>query len=547
MSGPARHARSRTRIAALAVAAGLAAALAGGLAAAHGAPATTAPAGFTIAAFGDVNMSGSQLPPAPFTQVMDAIQASGASVAVSPGDFVNDLPDSANSSFASYRALESAHLRIPVYRAPGDNDHLNDSARLSAWNAAFSDLPTNGDSQRRWGSADYGGVHFILLGTDVDGRLGFIGYSGEGSSANSSEADWLVNDLKAAASVNPSTIVVVMHEPLIEGKSTGDYSTSKAAEATGLKELFAKYGVDMVIEGHTHVARRDMYPVTKDGVTYQIPYLEVPAAASQSHVSFGDATDGGVVPRLTSSDWGWQTVNGSYKGYEKVAFDAAAHTLSLQLMRVDQSSGAQSQVVDGVSYGGHGLTTPFGGTFSDVPATLSGATPTPTPAPTKTVTPTPTPTKTVTPTPTPTNTVTPTPTPTAPAVSVLSLHRKATASSTRHGSAASLADDGSAATRWVAGSGALPQRWTVDLGAVATVTRVKIAWSGGAAKRYRYQILTSGGGRSFSKALDGTATRAARTTADSLQVKARYVRVKIIGVAPHGRASICEVTVSGIR
>ena len=79
----AKLTRSRTRIVALAVAAGLAAALAGGLVAAHGAAAATTPAGFTFAAFGDLNLSGSQVPPAPFTKVMDAIQGSGASVAVS--------------------------------------------------------------------------------------------------------------------------------------------------------------------------------------------------------------------------------------------------------------------------------------------------------------------------------------------------------------------------------------------------------------------------------------------------------------------------------
>ena len=222
----------------------------------------------------------------------------------------------------------------------------------------FSDLPTNGDSQRRWGSADYDGVHFILLGTAVDGRNGTIGYAGEGSSANSyPEATWLVNDLKAAAHTNPSTIVVAMHHSLIEGKSVSPYMASAATEATALKSLFAKYGVDMVLSGHTHVARRDMYSVTKDGTTYQVPYLQVPAGASQSHVSFGDATDGGIVPQLTSSDWGWQTSNGSYKGYYKIAFDAAARTLSLHLMRVNMD-GSQVEVTNGVSYGGHGLTRP---------------------------------------------------------------------------------------------------------------------------------------------------------------------------------------------
>ena len=115
------------------------------------------------------------------------------------------------------------------------------------------------------------------------------------------------------------------------------------------------------------------------------------------------------------------------------------------------------------------------------------------------------------------------------------------------GSPARLADDGSMATRWVAGCGALPQRWTVDLGSAATVTRVKIAWYGGTSRTYKYQILTSATGRAFGRVEDRAGNRVAGTTTDSLRVKARYVRVRVIGMAPRGRASICEVTVSGIR
>jgi hypothetical protein len=543
--GVVKRTRRRTRIAAgAAVVLALVACLAAALTVAHGAAAATTPASFTFAAFGDANLSGSQLPPAPFTKAMDAIKASGAAIAVSPGDVINDLPDAANSSFSLYKGQESAHLgAIPVYRAAGDNDHLNDSARLSAWNAAFTNLPTSADVQRRWGSVDYNGVHFILLSTEVAGRNGYIGYAGEGSTANTTEATWLVNDLKSAAAVNPSTIVVLMHAPLLYGKSTGPYTTSKAAEAAALKTLFGKYGVDMVIAGHTHTARRDMLAVSKNGTTYQIPLLQVPAVSSQSHVTFGSATDGGIVPQLTASDWGWQTVNGSYKGYYKIAFSASARTLALHLMRVNQSDGSQVEVANGVSYGGHGLTTAFGGTFTDVPATLSGVTPTPTPTATATVTPTPTPTATITPTPTATTTPIP---PVNGAV--LSLGRPVSASSTQTGNAASYGDDGSATTRWAAGANTFPQTWTVDLGSAAAVSQVKVLWYGGATRSYKYQLLTSTDGTTFTTALDRSANAVTGTTTDAVHVTARYVRVKVTGVSLAGAwASLYEVTVTGSR
>jgi Calcineurin-like phosphoesterase len=307
---------------------------------------------FTFAAFGDANSSGSKLPPAPFTKVMDGIKASGVTLAVSTGDFINDLPDSTGSSFSAYLGQESAHIGVPVLRASGDNDHLNDSGRLSAWDSAFSGLPTGADSQRRWFGATRGGVHFIFLGTDVAGRLGSIGYSSRTASSNSAQAKWLVKRLKGEP--QPSTIVVVMHEPLVYGKSTGAYTTSHAAEAKALKALFKRYGVDMVIAGHTHVFRRTMV----DGV----PYLQVPACASQSHTSFGASTDGGIIPKLGSREAGWQT-SSSYKGFLKVRFNASKRTLTLVVKKVSASSGTVSSAQDQSKNGNK-----LGGTFHDAKA-----------------------------------------------------------------------------------------------------------------------------------------------------------------------------------
>lgn len=315
-------------------------------------PSSAAATRFSFAVFGDANSSGSKLPPAPFTKVMDGIHASGVTLAVSTGDFINDLPDSSGSSFSGYLGQESAHIGVPVLRASGDNDHLNDSARLSAWDSAFSGLPTGADSQRRWFSANRGGIHFVFLGTDVAGRLGYIGYSSQTSSSNSDQAKWLVKNLRGEP--RRSTIVVVMHEPLVHGKSAGAYTKSHAAEATALKALFKKYGVDMVIAGHTHVFRRTMVG--------GIPYLQVPAAASQSHTSFGSSTDGGIIPRLGSREAGWQT-SSSYKGFLKIRFNASRRTLTLAVEKVSAGSGAVSSAQDQSKNGNR-----LGGTFHDVKA-----------------------------------------------------------------------------------------------------------------------------------------------------------------------------------
>ena len=120
----------------------------------------------------------------------------------------------------------------------------------------------------------------------------------------------------------------------------------------------------------------------------------------------------------------------------------------------------------------------------------------------------------------------------------------ATASSSLTGCAPSAADDGQAVTHWAASSRSYPQWWTVDLGAVKTVTGVKTDWYNSQWRVYRYRVETSTDGTTFTAAADRSANQTQGATTDALSVSARYVRVQVLGVnVYHAVAAINEITV----
>lgn len=197
----------------------------------------------------------------------------------------------------------------------------------------------------------------IFLNTAYADHVGSIGYVSESSAGNSAEATWLVRDLKAATrGRGRKTIVVVMHYPLVEGKTTKPYAGTHRAEATALQSLFAKYGVDMVLAGDTLVYRRTMLTLVKSGVRYNVPYIQIPPAASDPR-SFGSSP----IPSLSSGEAGWAPDSG-YRGFLKLRYNSKAHKLYLSVLKVDENGGTVSSA-EGEKANGNAL----GGTFADIP------------------------------------------------------------------------------------------------------------------------------------------------------------------------------------
>jgi len=113
-------------------------------------------------------------------------------------------------------------------------------------------LPTGGGSNNEeWYSFNYGNTHIIALDSNVR-------YSGE-------QLTWLEKDLAQAAD-KAQWIFVFFHHPPYSSSSHG----SEFATLTDWINLFEKYKVDMVFNGHDHIYERSLsnniqYIVTGSG------------------------------------------------------------------------------------------------------------------------------------------------------------------------------------------------------------------------------------------------------------------------------------------
>ncbi|MET9468591.1 discoidin domain-containing protein [Streptomyces sp. NPDC006544] len=107
---------------------------------------------------------------------------------------------------------------------------------------------------------------------------------------------------------------------------------------------------------------------------------------------------------------------------------------------------------------------------------------------------------------------------------VISRGKTATASSSETSSLGPQnAFDGNAATRWASVEGKDPQWIRVDLGADATVSRVKLSWEAAYAKVYRVEI--SADGSTWTRLANETAGNGGTDDWTALSGKGRYLRV----------------------
>ncbi|KAE8878346.1 hypothetical protein PF008_g27732 [Phytophthora fragariae] len=163
-----------------------------------------------------------------------------------------------------------------------------------AFNSRFR-MPSveSGGVLNMWYSYEYGTVHFTTLSTETDypnapSNAYFTKrvYGGFGD-----QLAWLEEDLKAADANrdNVPWIIVGMHRPMYTIRSCGpdgvpnnDYEARNVQEA--FEELFIKYKVDLVLQGHVHTYER-LYPtannsaimdgVSRDNKTYENPQAPV--------------------------------------------------------------------------------------------------------------------------------------------------------------------------------------------------------------------------------------------------------------------------------
>ena len=119
-------------------------------------------------------------------------------------------------------------------------------------------MPSNGESggvpsgTKAYYSYNWGNVHFLSLDS----------YGSEGSlmlyDTTGPQVTWLKNDL--AANTSAWTVVYFHHPPYTMGSHNSDSEYDLIKMRENLIRIFERYGVDMVIAGHSHDYERS-YPI----------------------------------------------------------------------------------------------------------------------------------------------------------------------------------------------------------------------------------------------------------------------------------------------
>jgi hypothetical protein len=219
----------------------------------------------TFAVWGDAapNSSTSSATTA-FTRVAGSLAARSFNFSVGTGDFVyitsSDTRTFMEAKYDSFLAAAQPISKAPVYYAPGNHELLSNSTARAVYQAKL------GTPSTRWYQVQDGSLHILLLSAVEPGRTnGSIGYYGETSSSNTTQAKWLVSTLKTIATADRQAwVLIAVHYPMHEA-NTGDPWYSSSGERGRLETLFRKYGVDGFLSGHIHYYRRHVEP---DGITH---------------------------------------------------------------------------------------------------------------------------------------------------------------------------------------------------------------------------------------------------------------------------------------
>jgi hypothetical protein len=207
--------------------------------------------------------------PGVYERVIDEINLLGPDLVVDVGDHIEGYGEDYDLARAEWDTLLPVlgRLKAPLRMTPGNHD---------IWSDGAEQVYVEKTGRQPYYSFDYMGVHFIILDT---GRIE------SAKEVTGPQMDWLLADLEA--NKGASQTFVFFHKPFWE-------QTLPAGKPDPLHDIFVKYGVDAVFNGHYHVTIGERF----DGIDYTVVGS---SGAAMSH------PDGSVV-RGEFYQFGWVTV-----------------------------------------------------------------------------------------------------------------------------------------------------------------------------------------------------------------------------------------------
>ena len=148
------------------------------------------------------------------------------------------------------------HVIFPV---PGNHEYNNSGTLANSHAIPYYDIftvPTAAESggtasgTEHYYSFDYGNIHFIMLDSYGSDGGKFL-YDSTGD-----QAIWLKNDLAATAGTHKWTIVCLHHPPYTNGTHFSNSESDLIAIRQQITPILERFGVDIVLAGHSHVYER---------------------------------------------------------------------------------------------------------------------------------------------------------------------------------------------------------------------------------------------------------------------------------------------------
>ncbi|MFD2569861.1 metallophosphoesterase [Spirosoma soli] len=144
---------------------------------------------------------------------------------------------------------------IPVWPAPGNHDYGDNICAMDIDYYKIFSVPVKGEAggvpseTASYYSYDYGNVHFISLDS-----YGTQGSQSRLYDTTGTQVQWLKRDL--TANKRPWTVVYFHHPPHTKGSHNSDTEDELVRLRQNLTPILERFGVDLVLNGHSHVYER---------------------------------------------------------------------------------------------------------------------------------------------------------------------------------------------------------------------------------------------------------------------------------------------------
>jgi acid phosphatase type 7 len=219
------------------------------------APPETATRKIRIAAFGDCGRNDNGFQAGTLSAYQSFVGSNPAELLMLLGDNAYDAGLDAEYTSRFFGAYGGNILKNhALFPAPGNHDYANNSTRQNDHNVPYYSifsLPSNGEcggvasNTEAFYSYNWGNIHFLSL--DSYGRENNATrlYDTTGP-----QVQWIKNDL--AANTKKWTIAYWHHPPYTMGSHNSDTESELISIRNNFIRILERYGVDMIICGHSH-------------------------------------------------------------------------------------------------------------------------------------------------------------------------------------------------------------------------------------------------------------------------------------------------------